>query len=63
MMRPSEIRELRKRRPFAPIRIGMPDGRSIVVRHPDQIVVAERTLLIGLAKIERSRPMQTSREI
>ncbi|MBI1826807.1 MAG: hypothetical protein HY287_11175 [Planctomycetes bacterium] len=59
MMRPGELRELFRRQPFVPIKIGMADGRSIVVRHPDQVVVAERTLLIGLAKIERSKPMLT----
>ena len=59
MMRPNEYRELLKRRPFVPIRIGMADGRCIVLRHPDQVVVAERSLLIGLAKIERSKPMLT----
>jgi hypothetical protein len=59
MLRPSELRELLRNRPFASLRIGLADGRCIVVRHPDQVVVAERHLLIGLAKIERSRPMLT----
>jgi hypothetical protein len=35
------------------------DGRSILVRHPDQVVVAERHVLVGLAKINRSRPLAT----
>lgn len=59
MMRPSQLRELLKTQPFVRIKIGMADGRSIIVRHPDQVVVAERSLLIGLAKIERSKPMLT----
>ncbi len=59
MMRPTELRELLRRKPFLPLRVGLADGRCIIVRHPDQVVVAERNLLIGLARIERSRPMLT----
>lgn len=58
-MRPNELRMLFKKEPFEPVRIGLSDGRSILVRHPDQVVVAERHVLVGLAKIERSRPLAT----
>ena len=61
MMRPEEFRKLLRARPFEPLRIGLSDGRSVLVRHPDQVVVAERHLLVGLAKLERSRPLATSR--
>ena len=61
MMRPEEFRKLLRARPFEPLRIGLSDGRSVLVRHPDQVVVAERHLLVGLAKLERSRPLATPR--
>jgi hypothetical protein len=59
MMRPEEFRKLLRTKPFEPLRIGLSDGRSVLVRHPDQVVVAERHLLVGLAKLERSRPLAT----
>ena len=59
MMRPDDLRKLLRSEPFHPIRIGLSDGRCVVVRHPDQVVVAERHLLVGLARLERSRPLAT----
>jgi len=61
MMRPDEIRKLLRVDRFEPLRIGLSDGRCILVRHPDQVVVAERHLLVGLAKLERSKPLATPR--
>jgi hypothetical protein len=58
-LRPDDFRKLFKQRPFEPVRIGLSDGRSVLVRHPDQVVVAERHLLVGLAKLERSLPLAT----
>jgi hypothetical protein len=59
MMRSDELRKPLRAEPFEPLRIGLNDGRSVLVRHPDQVVVAERHLLVGLAKLERSRPLAT----
>lgn len=56
-MRPEEIRKLLRLEEFVPLRIGLADGRSVLVRHPDQVFVAERHLLIGLATLERSQPV------
>ncbi|MCH7720230.1 MAG: hypothetical protein IH988_04470 [Planctomycetes bacterium] len=50
-----------KAKPFEPIRVGLSDGRSVLIRHPDQAVVTERNLIVGLATIERSGPMATPR--
>lgn len=61
IMRPSDLKKLLKVEPFAPIRLGLSDGRAVVIRHPDQVVVAERHLLVGLATIERSGPLATPR--
>ena len=60
-MRPTELRKLLKTEPFEPIRLGLSDGRAVTIRHPDQAVVAERHLLVGLATIERSGPLATPR--
>jgi hypothetical protein len=61
MIRPEDLRKVIKGEPFKPIRIALSDGRRVQVRHPDQVVVAERHLLVGLAKVERSKPMATPR--
>jgi hypothetical protein len=59
MMRPEEIKKPLRVEQFVPLRIGLSDGRSVLVRHPDQVFVAERHLLVGLAKLERSKPLAT----
>jgi len=61
MMRPGELRKILRAEPFEPLRIDLSDGRSVLVRHPDQAFVAERHLLVGLAKLERCRPLATPR--
>jgi hypothetical protein len=58
-MRPTDLRKLIKAEPFGAIRLGLSDGRSVVVRHPDQVVIAERHVLIGLARLETSPPLRT----
>jgi len=59
MMRPDDIRKVLRADRFVPLRIGLADGRSVLVRHPDQVFVAERHLLIGLAGLECSEPLMT----
>ncbi len=59
MMRPDDIRKVLRADQFVPLRIGLTDGRSVFVRHPDQVFVADRHLLIGLATLERSEPLIT----
>ena len=58
-MRPNDLRKLLKTQPFEPIRLGLSDGRSLLIRHPDQVVVSERKLYAGLTKVQRSRPLAT----
>lgn len=60
-MRSTDIKKLLKIEPFEPIRLALSDGRSVEIRHPDQVVVADRHLLVGLATIARSRPVATPR--
>ena len=55
------IRKLLKTEPFEPIRLGLSDGRAVLIRHPDQVVVSQRHLYVGLARVQRSKPMATPR--
>jgi hypothetical protein len=47
--------ELVRRRPFEPIELCLSDGRAVVVRHPDQIIVSERHVILGLSRIKYGR--------
>ena len=60
-MRAVDIKKLLKAQPFEPIRLALSDGRSVLVRHPDQAVVAERHILIGLATVNQRRSLATPR--
>jgi hypothetical protein len=46
-MRPEELMELLRTRPFQPLRILMTDGRIYEVRHPDQVLVLRGRVDIG----------------
>jgi hypothetical protein len=54
-----DMRELLKRAPFLPIRCCLTDGRCLIIRHPDQAVVTNRRLIVGLARVGRSQPLTT----
>jgi hypothetical protein len=58
-MRAADVRQFLQARPFEPIRVGLSDGRSVLIRHPDQAVVSNRYLFVGVTKIGRSEPMVT----
>ena len=58
-MRASDVRQFLRREPFEPIRVGLSDGRSVLIRHPDQAVVSERYLFVGLTTIGMSAPLVT----
>jgi len=51
----NEIKTLIRKQPFEPIEIGLYDGRSMLIRHPDQVVVSRRHVIFGLAHIRGSR--------
>ena len=48
-----EVRQLLKKRPFAPIAMSLSDGRTVEVRHPDQVVVTRRHVFVGLAQVKK----------
>jgi hypothetical protein len=58
-MRAAEIRRFLQERPFRPIRVGLSDGRYVLIRHPDQAIVTPNYLMAGVTKIGRSEPLIT----
>jgi hypothetical protein len=51
----NDLREVLREQPFEPIEVGLTDGRSILVRHPDQVIVTHRKAIFGLAQIKNGR--------
>ena len=47
-MRPEEVAELIRMRPFVPLRFHLTDGRTHDVRHPDQVMVLRQRVDIGM---------------
>jgi hypothetical protein len=48
-MRPEELKELLKARPFVPLRIHLTDGRQFDIYHPDRVLVLRGRVDIGVA--------------
>ncbi|HRX87543.1 MAG TPA: hypothetical protein P5572_21160 [Phycisphaerae bacterium] len=55
-MRASEFQRVLRTQPFEPLRVHLSDGRSVLIRHPDQVVVSERYLYIGLGGRKSGEP-------
>jgi hypothetical protein len=47
-MRPQELMQLIRHRPFVPLRIHLTDGRTYDIGHPDQIIVLRGRVDIGV---------------
>jgi len=47
-MTPEELRDSARQKPFEPFRIVLTDGEGYDVRHPDLIMVGQRTAFVGL---------------
>jgi len=47
-MRPDDLHEFTRRRPFAPYRIHLTDGRTYEIRHPDQVIVLRSRIVVGV---------------
>ncbi len=48
-MRPEELIQLLRRRPFVPLRLHMTDGQTYDIRHPDNVIVLRSRVDIGVA--------------
>ena len=47
-MRPEELRDHLRKRPFRPFRLILTDGRTFEVRHPELAVIGRTTVAVGL---------------
>jgi hypothetical protein len=47
-MRPEDVLQLLRARPFQPFRISLPDGQQYEVHHPDNAIVSRSTVLVGV---------------
>jgi hypothetical protein len=47
-MRAEELKLLLRKRPFAPLRIHRSDGQSFDIRHPDNVIVLQQRVDIGV---------------
>jgi hypothetical protein len=51
----TELQDILRKRPFVPIEFGLTDGRSILVRHPDQVMLTRRNAVFGLTQVKNGR--------
>jgi len=49
-MRPEDVREFLRRRPFRPFRLTLTDGRTYDVMHPELAIVDRSWMQVGLAR-------------
>lgn len=54
-----ELHKIIKQKPFVPLRLGMTDGRTVLIRHPDLVIVSPSHVYIGLARLEENPPLET----
>ena len=51
-MRPEDVLEFLRRRPFRPFRLTLRDGRTYDVMHPELAIVGRSSVEVGLARPE-----------
>lgn len=49
-MRPEDLLELVRKRPFEPFRIHVTDGKAYDIRHPDGIIVLRSRAVVGAGR-------------
>ena len=47
-MRPDDVLQMLRSKPFQPFRISLSDGNQYEVRHPDNAIVSRSTVLVGV---------------
>jgi hypothetical protein len=52
-MRPDDLFEFTRKRPFSPYRIYTTDGKTYEIRHPDQVIVLRSRVVIGVGSAGR----------
>jgi hypothetical protein len=57
VVRPEDIREYLRRRPFQPFRLTLTDGRTYDVTHPELAMVGRSSVLVGLKPAQEAEPI------
>jgi hypothetical protein len=57
MLRPDDVFQHLRKRPFEPFRIHLTDGTVYDVRHPDLVMVGEHFLVVGLPRSADAAPL------
>jgi len=57
VLRPDDVFQFLRKRPFEPFRIYLSDGTTYEVRHPDLVMVAERYIVVGLPRSPETGPL------
>jgi hypothetical protein len=52
MLRPEEVQAFQRKTPFEPFRVHLSDGTTYDVKHPELIMVGERSVVIGVPRSE-----------
>jgi hypothetical protein len=55
-MNPDEFETVLKTQPFVPVRIHMSNGRTHELRHPDDAIIGEEVVAIGVYENGSERP-------
>jgi hypothetical protein len=56
-MRPDDLLNQLRKRPFQPFRLALTDGRSYEVPHPELAMIGRSTVIIGLARPGEAEPV------
>ena len=56
-MRPEDIRQYLRQRPFRPFRITLTDGRTYDIGHHELAMVGRSTVIVGIASAEDPEPI------
>jgi hypothetical protein len=55
-MNPDEFESVLKTQPFVPVRVHMSNGRTHEIRHPDNAIVGDEVVAIGVYESGSERP-------
>jgi hypothetical protein len=53
---PEDFESVLKTQPFVPVRIHMSNGRTHVIRHPDDAIIGDEVVAIGVYENGSERP-------
>lgn len=55
-MSPDEFETVLKTQPFVPVRVHMSNGRTHEIRHPDDAIIGDEVVAIGVYEKNSERP-------